>query len=70
MDALLNRLGVQAMNYAIRSGLALSSSLAISHCSRLLSTVDDKTIYAELRSLQQLLSSKIKVRRKSLPLVY
>jgi len=61
MDALLARLGVQAMNYAIRSGIALTSTYAISQCSRLLKTVDDKSIYSELRALQKLLNCKIKV---------
>ena len=65
MDALLARLGVQAMNYAIRSGIALTSTYAISQCSRLLKTVDDKSIYSELKSLQKLLNAKIKVRRAS-----
>ena len=60
MDALLARLGVQAMNYAIRSGIALTSTYAISQCSRLLKTVDDKSIYSELKSLQKLLNAKIK----------
>lgn len=61
MDALLERLGVQAVNFAIRSGLALTSTYAARQCSRLLKTVDDKAIYAEIKSLQRLLDSKIKV---------
>jgi len=61
MDALLSRLGVQAMNYAIRSGLALTSTYAISQCSRLLKTVDDKNLRTELKSLQKRLDSKIQV---------
>ena len=61
MDALLAKLGAQAFNYAVRSGIALTSSYAVQQCSRLLKTVDDKGIHAELKSLQRLLDSKIKV---------
>lgn len=61
MDALLSRLGVQAMNYAIRSGLAVTSTYAISQCSRLLKSVDDRSLRAELESLQKLLEGKIRV---------
>ena len=62
MDALLSRLGVQAINYAIRSGLAMTSSYAISQCSRLLKSVDDKSLYKELETLRELLDAKIRVR--------
>ena len=62
MDALIARLGVQAMNYAIRTGLAVTSRVAISQCSRLLKSVDDKHLRAELESLQTLLEGKIRVR--------
>jgi hypothetical protein len=62
MDALLSRLGVHAMNYAIRSGLAVTSRYAISQCSRLLKTVDNKDLHAELQLLQRLLDNKIRVR--------
>lgn len=61
MDELLSRLGVQAVNYAIRSGIAITSSFAIQQCSRLLRTIDDKGVHAELKRLQKLLNSKIKV---------
>jgi hypothetical protein len=60
MDALLARLGAQAMNMAIRSGIALTSTYAISQCSRLLKAVDDNGVHSELKSLQKLLNSKIK----------
>lgn len=62
MDALLSKLGVHAMNYAIRSGIALTSTYAISQCSRLLKTVDDKDVHSQLKILQKLLDSKIKAR--------
>jgi hypothetical protein len=63
MDALLAKLGVQAVNYAIRSGIALTSTFAIQQCARLMKTVDDKGIYLDLKALQKLLDSKIKVGR-------
>ncbi|KUI52460.1 Ran-specific GTPase-activating protein 30 [Cytospora mali] len=61
MDALLGRLGAHAVNYAIRSGIALTSSYAIGQCSRLLKTVDDRSVRAELKSLQDQLNGKIKI---------
>ncbi|KAL1867316.1 Ran-specific GTPase-activating protein 30 [Diaporthe australafricana] len=61
MDALLGRLGAQAVNYAIRSGIALTSSYAVGQCSRLLKTVDDRGVRAELKSLQDQLNSKVKI---------
>jgi hypothetical protein len=61
MDTLLTRLGVQAVNYAIRSGIAITSTYAVQQCSRLLKTVDDKGLHSELKDLQKLLNSKIKV---------
>lgn len=62
MDALLARLGAQAMNMAIRSGIALTSTYAVSQCSRLMKTVDDRDVRSELKKLQRTLDSKIKVR--------
>lgn len=61
MDAFLTRLGAQAMNMAIRSGIALTSTYAVQQCARLLKTVDDKSIRTELRLLQQELNERIKV---------
>ncbi|KAM0265657.1 hypothetical protein ACHAQJ_000091 [Trichoderma viride] len=61
MDDFLAAVGVQAMRYAIRSGIALTSSYAISQCSRLLKAVDDKNLHSELRLLQKHLDSKIKI---------
>jgi len=61
MDALLSRLGVQALNYALRSGIIFTSNYAIGQCSRLLKTVDDRNARAELKTLQRLIDSKIKV---------
>lgn len=66
MDEFLAAVGVQAMRYAIRSGIALTSSYAINQCSRLLKAVDDKGLHSELRILQKHLDSKIKVRKSQL----
>lgn len=63
MDDFLAAVGAQAMRYAIRSGIALTSSYAINQCSRLLKAVDDKNLQSELRVLQKQLDGKIKVLR-------
>ncbi|RFU79462.1 binding protein [Trichoderma arundinaceum] len=69
MDDFLAAVGVQAMRYAIRSGIALTSSYAINQCSRLLKAVDDKNLHSELRTLQKHLDSKIKVISPAIDLV-
>ncbi|KAL2759468.1 hypothetical protein ACRALDRAFT_1079419 [Sodiomyces alcalophilus JCM 7366] len=69
MDALLSRLGYQALNMAMRSGIALTSSYAVSQCSRLLQKVDDKGILEELEGLQMQLNSKIKVLSPAIDLI-
>ncbi|KAL7787919.1 RanGTP-binding domain-containing protein [Trichoderma ceciliae] len=69
MDDFLAAVGVQAMRYAIRSGIALTSSYAISQCSRLLKAVDDKNLHSELRLLQKRLDCKIKVISPAIDLV-
>jgi hypothetical protein len=61
MDALLQTLGAQTVSFAIRSGLALTSRYAVQQCSRLLKSVNDKAVRAELKALQKLLDSRIKV---------
>ena len=63
MDALLATIGAHAFSYAVRSGIAFTSGYAVQQCSRLLKTVDDKDIHAELKSLQKVLDSKVKVRQ-------
>lgn len=65
MDEFLATVGVQAMRYVIRSGIALTSSYAVGQCSKLLKSVEDKAVHAELKSLRNLLDSKIKVRREA-----
>ncbi|KAL7820619.1 RanGTP-binding domain-containing protein [Trichoderma gracile] len=69
MDDFLAAVGVQAMRYAIRSGIAFTSSYAIGQCSRLLKAVDDKGLHSELRTLQKQLDSKIKVISPAIDLV-
>jgi hypothetical protein len=69
MEALLATLGVQAVNYAIRSGIAITSTYAVEQCSRLLKSIDDKEIRAELKSLQKLLNSKIKIISPAIDLI-
>ncbi|KKK21605.1 hypothetical protein ARAM_004120 [Aspergillus rambellii] len=61
MDAFLSRLTQQAMNYAIRSGIAITASYAIRQSSRLLQNVDKGEERDELITLQQRLESKIQV---------
>jgi hypothetical protein len=69
MDALLSRLGVQAVNYAIRSGVALTSTYAVSQCSRLLKTIDNKALMVELGSLKELLGDKIHILSPAIDLI-
>ncbi|KAF4345962.1 Ran-specific GTPase-activating 30 [Fusarium beomiforme] len=69
MDEFLATVGVQAMRYAIRSGIALTSSYAIGQCSRLLKSVEDKAIHAELKTLRNLLDSKIKIISPAIDLI-
>ncbi|RHZ63348.1 hypothetical protein CDV55_102983 [Aspergillus turcosus] len=61
MDVFLTRLTQQAMNYAIRSGIAITANYAIRQSSRLLKNVDNIEEREELLALQQRLQSKIQV---------
>jgi hypothetical protein len=61
MDGFLSRLGVQALNYALKSGVIITSNYAIGQCTRLLRTVHDDTLRLELSRLQLELTTKIKV---------
>ncbi|KAL2187291.1 RanGTP-binding-like protein [Thermothelomyces heterothallicus CBS 203.75] len=69
MDALLQTLGAQTVNFAIRSGLALTSRYAVQQCSRLLKSVNDKAVCAELRTLQRVLDDRIKILSPALDLI-
>ncbi|KAI1101249.1 Ran-binding-domain-containing protein [Jackrogersella minutella] len=61
MDAFLSKLSYHATNYAIRSCLALTSTYVIQQGSRLLKTVDDDPLRAELSHLQRRLARKIEL---------
>ncbi|KAL2870786.1 RanGTP-binding protein [Aspergillus lucknowensis] len=61
MDAFLSRLTQQAMNYAIRSGIAITASYAIRQSSKLLQNTEKSVERDELLALQQRLESKIHV---------
>ncbi|KNG47886.1 ran-binding-domain-containing protein [Stemphylium lycopersici] len=60
MDALLSKVTQQAMSYAIRSGIAITSHYAIKQCGRLMKTVKGEE-KQELADLQLRLDSKIKI---------
>ncbi|KAJ5650567.1 uncharacterized protein N7484_004290 [Penicillium longicatenatum] len=68
MDVFLTRLTQQAMNYAIRSGIAITATYAMRQSSRLLKNVDGED-RAELLSLQQRLQSKIQVISPSIDMI-
>ncbi|GIJ82659.1 hypothetical protein Asppvi_001168 [Aspergillus pseudoviridinutans] len=61
MDVFLTRLTQQAMNYAIRSGIAITANYALRQSSRLLKNVENTEEREELLALQQRLQSKIQV---------
>ncbi|TPX18879.1 uncharacterized protein E0L32_011431 [Thyridium curvatum] len=69
MDALLARLGSQALNMTFRCGIAFTSNFAFNQCSRLLRTVDDRGIRQELKDLQQSLNNKIKIISPAIDLI-
>ncbi|EOD51166.1 putative -binding protein [Neofusicoccum parvum UCRNP2] len=60
MDILLSKVTQQAMNYAIRSGIVITSSYAMKQCSRLVKSVDNAVEKQELAALQMRLESKIR----------
>ncbi|PKX98406.1 RanGTP-binding protein [Aspergillus novofumigatus IBT 16806] len=61
MDVFLTRLTQQAMNYAIRSGIAITANYAIRQSTLLLKNVENNEEREELLALQQRLQSKIQV---------
>ncbi|TAQ89356.1 hypothetical protein B7494_g2356 [Chlorociboria aeruginascens] len=61
MDILLGKITQHAMNYAIRSGIGITATYAISQTSRLLKTVDNTADYQELHDLQERLDGKIRI---------
>ncbi|KAJ5173173.1 GTP-binding nuclear protein Ran-related protein [Penicillium capsulatum] len=68
MDVFLTRLTQQAMNYAIRSGIAITAGYAMRQSARLLKNVDGED-RDELLSLQQRLESKIQVISPSIDMI-
>ncbi|KAJ5093833.1 hypothetical protein N7456_009694 [Penicillium angulare] len=68
MDVFLTRLTQQAMNYAIRSGIAITATYAMRQSSRLLKSVNSED-RAELLTLQQRLESKIQVIAPSIDMI-
>jgi hypothetical protein len=63
MDDFLALIGAQALRYAIRSGIALTSTYAVSQCSRLLATIKDHELQTKLQQLQTRLEIKLKVHK-------
>ncbi|ETN39235.1 uncharacterized protein HMPREF1541_05458 [Cyphellophora europaea CBS 101466] len=61
MDVLLGKVTQQAMNYAIRSGIALTASYAIQQSNKLLRHVPRSTAKDELYSLRQKLQNKVQI---------
>ncbi|MCJ1393268.1 hypothetical protein MMC18_006140 [Xylographa bjoerkii] len=61
MDILLGKVTQQAMNYAIRSGIAITANYAFRQSSRLLKNVEDGSVRDELQTLQERLRSKINI---------
>ena len=61
MDIFLGKVTQQAMNYAIRSGISITSGYAIRHCARLLSSTPKSSEREELVRLQTRLESKIRI---------
>ncbi|KAI9708640.1 MAG: hypothetical protein M1820_003858 [Bogoriella megaspora] len=61
MEFFLEKVTSQAMNYAIRSGISITSGYAIQHCSRLLSAAPKSSAREELARLQTRLESKIRI---------
>jgi hypothetical protein len=61
MDQFLSLIGIQAMKYAVRSGIVLTSKYALNQCSQLVTRIDDRKLEKELISVQKLLENKIRV---------
>ena len=65
MDALLASVGMYAINcagrLAVKNGVVLTANFTTKQCTRLLKSVDDKGDRAELKKLQKLLKSRMKV---------
>ncbi|KAF2009374.1 Ran-binding-domain-containing protein [Aaosphaeria arxii CBS 175.79] len=60
MEVLLGKVTQQAMNYAIRTGITITSTYALRQCGRLMKTVEGQE-KEELAALQRRLESKIRI---------
>lgn len=69
MDILLGKVTQQAMNYAIRSGVALTASYAIRQSTKLLNSAPKSTVRDELFALQQRLQHKIRIVSPAIDLI-
>ncbi|KAF2208823.1 hypothetical protein CERZMDRAFT_114345 [Cercospora zeae-maydis SCOH1-5] len=69
MDVLLQRVTQQAVQYAIRSGITITTGYAIKECSRLLKQAPKSRERDELMQLQQRLESKIRVVAPSIDMI-
>lgn len=69
MDLLLSRVTQQAVQYAIRSGISITTGYAIKNCSRLLQQAPRGKEREELRLLQSRLESKIRVIAPSIDMI-
>ncbi|KAH8729434.1 RanGTP-binding protein-domain-containing protein [Ilyonectria robusta] len=69
MDEFLATVGVQAMRYAIRSGISLTSNYALGQYSRLINSVEDKKLHPKLKSLRKTLDYKIKIISPAIDLI-
>jgi hypothetical protein len=61
MESLLAKVTSQAMNYAIRSGITITTTYAIKQCGRLLKEAPRSKDREELMRLQLRLESKIRI---------
>lgn len=61
METLLSRLTSQALNYAIRSTLTLTTTYALRHCTRLLQSIPPSPLRSDLRTLHARLEAQISI---------
>jgi len=64
MDIFVNRVSQQAVSFAIRSGIVVTSKFAIRQCGRYISAIKGKD-RKELKTLQERLETKIKASSNS-----
>ncbi|KAK1759668.1 RanGTP-binding protein-domain-containing protein [Echria macrotheca] len=69
MDMLLSRIANQAVNLAVKSAVIYASDHAYRQYNRLLKTVNDPSIHAELKALQKTLENKVKILSPAIDLI-